>query len=127
DYVTDVVDGRSCKRVNKCSNDGCDGEDVTRITRVEGIPASTLPSLSSITASIFNGTYSIKPMGGVLPYHALEYEGAIIGGRKFLDLCGVQVAQVQSPTDWISLALGKCNEIQPEIEGVYDDFLGLVN
>ncbi|MCO4795495.1 MAG: trypsin-like peptidase domain-containing protein, partial [Bacteriovoracaceae bacterium] len=26
DYVTDVVDGRSCKRVNKCSNDGCDGE-----------------------------------------------------------------------------------------------------
>lgn len=35
DYVLDSSDGQSCRRVKKCSNEECRGEDVTRITNIK--------------------------------------------------------------------------------------------
>ena len=64
DYISDTVDGKFCKRVNKCSNNGCDGEDVTKITLVEGIPSSKIPTLGEVRSNIFDGVYALTSMGG---------------------------------------------------------------
>lgn len=122
DYVSDIVDGKVCKRANKCSDDGCDGEDVTRITSVEGIPVSKVPTLADVKDNIFKGKYVLSSMGGVIPFYSLSIDDNVIGGRKFLDICGIQAARFESPSTWYSNTLGKCSEIQDEIEMVYQDF-----
>jgi len=40
---TDYVKSGSCYKVNVCASDGCDGESVTRMTVVKGIPEQTGP------------------------------------------------------------------------------------
>lgn len=121
DYVSDVVDGKVCKRVNKCANDGCDGEDVTKITVVEGIPASLVPTLAEVKKNVFEKVYGLSSMGGVLKYNAFELDGSVIGGKKFLDLCGLQAAQSADKTDWTAEALGECDKV--ELGSVYDTFV----
>ncbi len=123
DYVSDVVDGKVCKRVNKCDNDGCDGEDVTKITKVEGIPASAIPSLADVKKNVFGGVYAMTSMGGVLQYSAFELDGSAIGGKKFLDLCGLQSALSSDKSDWTSEALGECDKVSSDLQSVYDTFV----
>ena len=123
DYVSDVVDGNVCKRVNKCANDGCDGEDVTKITVVEGIPASQIPSLADVKKNVFGGVYALTSMGGALKYSAFELDNSVIGGKKFLDLCGLQSALSSDKSDWTAQALGECDKVTTELETVYDTFV----
>jgi hypothetical protein len=121
DYVSDTVDGKVCKRVNKCSNSGCDGEDVTKITVVEGIPASKIPTFADVKKNVFDGVYDLTAMGGALKYNAFELDGSVIGGKKFLDLCGLQSALSSDKSDWTADALGECDKL--ELESVYNAFI----
>lgn len=86
DYVRSSENGVSCYKVNYCTNDGCDGEEVTRMTSVKGLP---LLSRSYIVSGVFDGKFTIVESGVKLKTYGYNYKGYTIAGRKFLDLCGV--------------------------------------
>lgn len=124
DYVTDYQNG-GCRKVYECKNDECRGEDVTKITVVEGLPQVTAPNYETTLQSIQKGTAEVVSMGGSLPYFGVELEGQLLGGRKFLDLCGLQTSSQSDPSVWLADALGKCKELGDEQKAVFEKFLEL--
>jgi V8-like Glu-specific endopeptidase len=126
DYVLTVVNGKSCRKVNKCKADECRGEDVTKITSVEGLPRAQVPDKEITMKAILDGTINLKMMGGKLSYFGVDYEGYLIGGRKFLDLCGLQVSTTSSPNIWLAETLTICEKKQDLLD-VYSKFEDLIN
>ncbi len=127
DYTTVNENGKSCRKVNKCTETGCRGEEVTKITSVDGLPLNSTPLEMEAFKDIFERRAILTSMGGELPYFAVRYKGFLLGGRKFLDLCGAQVSSASNPKVWSSHFLGDCQKDGNDLSQIYKDFKRLVN
>lgn len=123
DYdVIDGPDGGRCRVERKCPNDGCAGEDVTRMTSVEGIP------LIADVAEVRKGFYEDKDfptatLGLPLEFHTYSYSGYSLGGLKFLDRCGIHFYNDSDPEAWENFYAGSCND--NGIDQVIDTYANL--
>ena len=119
DYkVIDGPDGERCRVVNTCSNDGCGGEEVTKITRVDGIP------LISEKADLFKGLFVHKnyyTRDDQLPFKVLGYDfnGESLAGRSFLGICGLHVLNKEG--GWINQLVANCKD-ENRFSSVFDTF-----
>lgn len=120
DYVTSSVNGSTCYKVNVCSNSGCGGEEVTRMTKVQGIPS--ILNVDSIMNGLFDSRNLPTVESGVrIKTLGYSYNGYTVAGRKFLDVCGVHVYKDEQPK-WLFSGSGSC-ESQKSVIG---DFLKLL-
>ena len=126
DYVSDTQNGETCRKVYECKNTECRGEDVTKITIVEGLPKEQAPSYASTMKSINDGTAEIVKMGGELPFFGIQFQGHLLGGRKFLDICGLQTSTTQDSNIWLASYLGDCKNTD-NISQIYEKFVELSN
>ncbi len=121
DYdVVDASDGSRCRVERVCANDGCQGEDVTKMTSVKGIPLVADPVV------IRKGFYQDKNFPSAkegLPIEFLSYSygGYTLGGLKFLDRCGVHFYNDGSPELWENFYAGECGQ-QQDIDQVINTF-----
>jgi V8-like Glu-specific endopeptidase len=126
DYKSIMVNGKSCRKVFQCDSDKCRGEDVTKITAVEGLPKPARPLKDITLKGIETGTLKKIFMGGSLTYFGLEYDGFLLAGRQFLDLCGLQVSTSQESSNWLAKTLTNCHNDQ-EINQVFLKFEEFIN
>lgn len=107
--IVDGPDGSRCREERVCSNDGCQGEEVTKMTSVEGIPVIADP------ATIRKGFYQDKNfpvLGDGLPldFFSYNYGGYTLGGLKFLDRCGIHYFVDGNPNQWEGFHKGSCSD-----------------
>lgn len=83
DYYQDTVD--NCYRVKVCESNACSGEDVVRITKVEGLDQSF--SYDELIAGLFfDRTFDIEALGDRVLWAASEGSKEIYGAG-FFDKC----------------------------------------
>jgi hypothetical protein len=120
DYkVVDHPEVGRCRVVNKCEQDACNGEEVTKITAVEGIP------VADDADKLFTGFFQDKnypQVQGVLNFkhYAYAFGDFQVMGRKFLDSCGAHFSKVETPTNAIMLRAGACSKSM--VAPVFDQF-----
>ena len=116
-------DGKRCRTERRCPSKGCAGEDVTKMTSVEGIPLIADP------IAIRKGFYEDKNFpvmtdGFSLGFLSYSYGGYTLGGLKFLDRCGVHYFENSTPEKWEDFYKGSCNPAA-KIDDVINSFSGL--
>lgn len=109
--IVDGPDGNRCRVERVCANDGCQGEEVTKMTSVKGIPLIADPT------AIKKGFYKDKNFptskeGLPLEFFTYSYGGHSLGGLKFLDRCGVHFYQDGNPELWENFFSGACSDDQ---------------
>jgi len=110
DYtIVDGPDGGRCRKVNVCANDGCNGEEVTKMTSVEGVPLLADPK------KIRDGFYNDKDFptsrdGLPIDYMAYSFGGFNLGGLKFLDRCGIHYYEDGDDSNWQDFFVGTCDK-----------------
>lgn len=123
DYVFSD-DGSGCRVVFECSNDGCGGESVTRITKVEGVPEyQVLPSLQAFNA-IYEGEQK-KNEGFLLNHGLREHYKYAVGGARFLNQCLVHTYKKDAPQVWLEDSHYDCSD-KDSFSVVYNEFLRLI-
>lgn len=126
DYITSFENGKACRKVNKCKSTDCRGEDVTKITSVLGLPKPELLSKEKILNGINAGSLDKVSMGGALKYFGIEHDGYLLGGRNFLEICGLQISSLKDPSIWIAETLNDCSK-EELLQEIYFKFENLVN
>lgn len=126
DYnVVTYSDGSRCRQVNVCAQDGCQGEEVTKMTIVEGLPA--VASFDEVYAGIFkNQSYPKISEGLPVPFYGSSFGDYTIGGLKFLDECGIHYYKSEQPSQWENSFVGACssNDLAAVVSS-FDDLLYL--
>ncbi len=109
DYnVITYSDGSRCRTVNFCDQDGCGGEEVTKLSIVEGLP--TVASFDEVYAGIFEEkTYPEINEGLPIPFNGSSFGDYTIGGVKFLDQCGIHFYKSAQPSVWSQSFVGSCS------------------
>lgn len=109
DYqVVTYSDGSRCRQVNVCAQDGCGGEEVTKLSIVEGLPS--VASFDEVYAGIFEDqTYPQISEGLSIPFNGTSFGDYTIGGVKFLDQCGMHYYKSEQPSQWESSFVGSCS------------------
>jgi len=124
DYnVVTYSDGSRCRQVNVCAQDGCDGEEVTKMAIVEGLPA--VASFDEVYAGIFKDQSYPKISEGLsIPFYGSSFGDYTIGGLKFLDECGMHYYKSEKPNQWEASFVGACssNNLAALVSG-FDDLL----
>ena len=120
DYVVSSVNGSSCYKVNVCPNNGCGGEEVTRMTKVEGIP-TTLDTNSIMIGLFESQSLPTVESGAKVKTLGYSYNGYTVAGRKFLKVCGSHVYKDGQPK-WLASGSGSCESQK----SVIDEFLRLI-
>jgi hypothetical protein len=110
DYiVVDGPDGGRCRRVNQCSDSGCNGEEVTKMTSVEGI--QVIDDFSVIENGLFiSKTFPSIQEGLPISFLGYSFGNYTIGGLKFLDRCGVHFYESSKASQWVSFHVGECSD-----------------
>ncbi|PIK16265.1 serine protease [Halobacteriovorax sp. JY17] len=113
--------GSSCRVVYQCKDDECRGEDVTRITKVTGLPK--VASASSILAEFFeNSTLTLSNKGIAFNVQVKLGDESYLAGTKFLDLCALHTASHDEPTNWLESSVVDCKEGREELLQVVEIF-----
>ncbi len=106
-WSTDA-DGNSCRVVYQCSDDSCRGEDVTRITKVTGLPKQV--TAADILAEFFDGSeLSLENKGIAFNVQVKQGADKYLAGTKFLDLCAMHTAENESPNAWSNSTVVNCD------------------
>lgn len=114
DYAISSYNGSTCYKVNVCSDSGCGGEEVTRMTSVQGIPS--ILDANAIADGLFKSkNLPIVDSGARMETHGYSYNNYIVAGRKFLSVCGSHVYQ-DGQTKWITKSVGDCGSQSAIIE-----------
>lgn len=123
DYqVVTYSDGSRCRQVNECAQDGCMGEEVTKMTVVEGIPS--VASFEEVYAGIFEEqSYPEINEGLPISFNGTSFADYSIGGVKFLEQCGLHFYKTQTPTSWEQSFVGSCES--SELAAVVSSFSNL--
>jgi hypothetical protein len=123
DYdVIDGPDGNRCRVERECPNNGCAGEDVTRMTAVEGIPL--IADVAQVRKGFFQEQdFPTSREGLPLEFHTYSFSGSSLGGLKFLDRCGIHFFEDNNPEAWEKFYAGKCSD--RGIDQVIDTFANL--
>ena len=109
DYeVVTYSDGSRCRQVNVCAQDGCQGEEVTKLSIVEGIPG--VASFEEVYAGIFEErSYPEITEGLPISFNGSSFGDYTIGGVKFLEQCGIHYYQSEQPSTWEGSFVGNCS------------------
>lgn len=119
--VIDGPDGGRCRVERVCPNDGCAGEDVTRMTAVQGIPL--IGDVNEIRRGFFQEQdFPTASAGLPLEYFSYSYGKYTLGGLKFLDRCGIHFYGNQADS-WEDFYAGKCSDAG--VNQVIDTFANL--
>lgn len=107
--IVDAPDGSRCRVERNCANDGCEGEEVTKMTSVEGIPVIGDPE------AVRKGLYTDKnfpslKLGLPIEFLSYSYQSLSLGGVKFLDRCGIHYFNSNDPEHWLGFHKGLCSE-----------------
>lgn len=121
DYVVvDGPDGGRCRQVNQCLDSGCSGEEVVKMTVVEGIPL--IADFSKIQRGLFvDQNFPSVSEGLPISFLGYSYGDYSIGGLKFLDRCGIHYYDNESAADWIEYTAGPCSD-SSSLRGVVTAF-----
>ncbi|WP_372652206.1 serine protease [Halobacteriovorax sp.] len=102
-------DGNSCRVVYQCEDDSCRGEDVTRITKVTGLPKQV--TSAGILAEFFDGSdLSLENKGIAFKVQVKQGADKYLAGTKFLDLCAMHTAQNETPFTWEDSTIVNCDD-----------------
>ncbi len=109
DYeVVTYSDGSRCRQVNVCTQNGCGGEEVTKLSIVEGLP--NVASFDEVYAGIFEDkSYPEINEGLPIAFNGSSFGEYTIGGVKFLELCGMHYYKSDQPSQWESSFVGSCS------------------
>lgn len=121
--IVDGPDGNRCRKERVCDNAGCLGEEVTKMTSVQGIPLIADPE------AVRKGFYTDKNFpsmsdGFSVDFLSYSYGGYSLGGLKFLDRCGVHYFSNSSPEKWEEFHKGECSDTK-SIDDVIGSFSNL--
>ena len=118
-------DGSYCKVTNRCNNDECRGEDVTRMTMVTGLP-DVLDNEEVYKQLYANEQTSKEAKGISFPVYIRKDGDNFIGGIKFLDECGIHYANLNSSSDWIESKVVNCEKDKDQLLRVIDGYIGII-
>lgn len=109
DYeVVTYSDGSRCRQVNICAQDGCGGEEVTKLSIVEGLPS--VASFEEVYAGVFEDqSYPEISEGLPIPFYGSSFGDYTIGGVKFLEQCGMHYYKSEQVSQWESSFVGSCS------------------
>lgn len=117
--------GKYCRVTNKCKDNACRGEDVTRITKVDSLP-EVLDS-EKVFKSIFETSSVAKRVfGTAFPIHSREDASYYLGGLKFLSKCGVHYATQEKPNEWIDFKVTDCSKNKTQLTDIINQYLDLI-
>lgn len=107
--VIDGPNGGRCRIERVCPNEGCQGEEVTKMTAVAGIPLLADPVL--IKKGLFEEKTFPSLTGGLpIAYLGYSYGDYTIGGLQFLDRCGIHYFPNDKPEAWEDFHAGLCQQ-----------------
>ena len=113
--------GKSCRVVYRCKDDECRGEDVTKITKVTGLPK--VVSAAEILAEFYEGSkLSYKNTGIAFKVQVKPGAEKYLAGTKFLDLCALHTATNNDPKNWLASKVVNCKNDQQELIQVIEIF-----
>lgn len=112
DYTWSSDDnGNSCRVVFQCKDDSCRGEDVTRITKVTGLPKQI--TAATIVAEFFEDSkLPLENKGIAFKVQVKQGADKYLAGTKFLDLCAMHTASNEAPYTWTDSAVVDCDNEQ---------------
>lgn len=107
DYVVvDGPDGSRCRTVNVCTQNGCLGEEATKITSITNVPL--VLSSGQINSKLSSNQFSKVPGVGAFKFFKYSFSDYSIAGRKFLRVCGSHVYNTNNPSSWKKSSVGSC-------------------
>ncbi len=110
DYkVIEGPEGKRCRTVNVCTEQGCSGEEVVRTSSLEGIP------FISSDHEIWSGIFSVENFpemnfGIFLKTYAYSFGDYFVGGRRFLGTCALTLGHSVTPRNWIDSVVLPCSQ-----------------
>ncbi len=119
DYVWGVdTDGDTCRKVKECAEDQCRGEDVTRMTVVQGVPSQqdTIDS-NYIFDGIFGNSFSMI-FENQMNFRATTFKEHIIAGLSFLNICGMHIREDDSAI-WDFSLVTTCSSFEEQLKTTY--------
>jgi V8-like Glu-specific endopeptidase len=123
DYRQVEQNGNQCTVVNVCTQDGCDGEDVTRITAINGLPDFKVLGQSDTYKALFNKINSTSSSESyIVKLNARRTFDTVIAGRKFLDACVAHVYQRDTANEWLEQVEFNCEDSE-QLQPVYDKYV----
>ncbi len=122
--IVDSPNGGRCRVEKVCANNACEGEDVTKMTSVTGIPL--IAQESQVKAGLFTDKNFPEIKEGLpLAFLGYSYGESTIGGLKFLDRCGIHFYPNDKPSQWEEFFVGECSQssaIEKVIVGFSNQF-----
>ncbi len=123
DYITTTgEDGARCRKVNECTETGCRGEDVTKMSVVEGI--KLMGEFSAIEDGLYiTRNFPVVEEGLQIDFLGYSFGSYTVGGLNFLDRCGIHYYENSDPTKWLDSHAGKCSDQDPlkEVVSAFSD------
>lgn len=114
-------DGNSCRVVFQCEDDECRGEDVTRITKVTGLPKEE--TAKEILSEFFtNSTHPLESEGIYFKVNVKREANKYLAGIKFLDLCALHTASNEDSFNWIDSTVTNCKTGEGALLQVIETF-----
>ncbi|WP_417336760.1 trypsin-like serine peptidase [Halobacteriovorax marinus] len=113
--------GNSCRVSFQCADDSCRGEDVTRITKVTGLPKQETPK--EVLASFFpNSTLPIDAKGISFKVQVKNGPTKYLAGTKFLEACALHTAENSDPRNWLDSIVANCERDQVQLLQIVETF-----
>ena len=110
-----------CRITYKCSDDGCNGEESTRITSVKGLNLFKLIGLTEDYNYIYSGDYLTSPHFPIA-FSTKKRFNYSLSGRKFLDTCISHIYE-RNPNQWVTASSYDCSE--ENFENIYQSYVDL--
>ncbi|MDD0853098.1 serine protease [Halobacteriovorax sp. GB3] len=122
DYRYVNKDGLFCREVYTCADDGCDGEEVTRITQVDGITQDELLSYEDFISKLFKNPSDREELSFVFGMDVVKQGDYAVSSVDFLSICLVHIYKQGLEKEWIDQREGKCDDtLKVEIYNLFNE------
>lgn len=117
-----------CTTVNYCTDIGCEGEEITRITNVAGLPDNRILSFTETFNALFKDK-ELADTNWVIRMNTRKHFNLRLSGRRFLNTCVAHVYRTDhrdwSNSDWENKVEFDCDR-QDLFQSIYDSYLSLI-
>ena len=124
DYITQEENGKTCTAVNYLSQDA-GGEEVTRISVVEGLPDYKVLSFEQTYQSLFSTQSNQKNLENesfVIPLYTRKNFNVALAGRRFLDACISHLYELNDVKVWPHKVEFNCED-KEDFMSVYESYV----
>lgn len=121
DYRYVNKDGLFCREVYTCTDEGCDGEEVTRITQVDGITQDELLSYVDFLTKLFEKPNEREQSSFIFDMNVVKQGDHAISSVDFLSVCLIHIYKQGQEKEWINQREGKCDDESLKVE-MYNRF-----